>query len=277
MHLDVSFLPLLAKMAATATFVVVATRIAEKSGPLVGAMVATLPLAAAPAYVFLALDHDSRFIAATAVASLAANAANVVFCTIHAVAAQRFRSALSLTVALSTWLLVAFGIHFITWTALSAALLNLAIFALCFPIAARHRQAAMPALQQHWYDVPLRAAMVAVLVATVVTVSSRVGPSITGIFALFPIVLISMVIIFQPRIGGQATAALTANAIMGLVGYGTALVALHVAAIPLGSPTALALALSVSIGWNLSVALVRRRKSLVRPLPARLGDPSSQV
>ena len=72
-------LSLIAKMAVTAGFVLAATITAERAGPLVGGLVATLPIGAGPAYVFLALDHDAHFIAQSAVASLAINAANATF------------------------------------------------------------------------------------------------------------------------------------------------------------------------------------------------------
>ncbi|MGH6977563.1 MAG: hypothetical protein ACREED_11100, partial [Stellaceae bacterium] len=120
------------------------------------------------------------------------------------------------------------------------------------------RAAPMPPTIRRRYDVPLRAGMVSALVAAVVILSMRVGPTVTGLMALFPIVLISLILIFQPRIGGKATAALTANAVIGLGGFAAALVALHAAVIPLGVPAALALALLVSIGCNLAVAIARR-------------------
>ncbi len=47
-----------------------ASMVAERSGPLIGALVATLPVSAGPVYVFLALDHDAAFIAQSALASL---------------------------------------------------------------------------------------------------------------------------------------------------------------------------------------------------------------
>jgi Ca2+/H+ antiporter len=52
------------KMVVTALFVTLATVIAERLGPTVGALVATLPVSAGPVYVFLALDHDAAFISA---------------------------------------------------------------------------------------------------------------------------------------------------------------------------------------------------------------------
>src|SRR5690348_16630587 len=87
---ELSFaLILIVKMAVTAVFVLAATITAERAGPLVGGLVATLPIAAGPAYVFLALDHDAHFIGQSAVASLAVNAVNVVFATTYTLLAQR--------------------------------------------------------------------------------------------------------------------------------------------------------------------------------------------
>lgn len=255
----VFWLVLPAKMAVTAAFVVVAARAAEFAGPLIGAMVATLPISAGPAYVFLALDHGPAFIAASAVSSLAANAANVVFCVVHAAVAQSRSWAASLVAALGAWALFAIGIGAVRWTLSAALLFNLIVFAVSLPIASRFRRVAMPPVHRRWYDLPVRAGLVAVLVAIVVVLSAHVGPKVTGILALFPIVLSSLVLIFQPRIGGPATAALTANSVAGLTGYAAVLVVVHLGAVPLGPAAALLLALCVSVGWNLSIVIIRRR------------------
>ena len=70
-------LTLVLRMAVTAAFVVTASIITERSGPVIGALVATLPISAGPSYVFLALDHDAAFIAEGALASLPINAATI--------------------------------------------------------------------------------------------------------------------------------------------------------------------------------------------------------
>lgn len=264
----VFWLALPAKMAASAAFVLLATLAAELAGPLLGAMVATLPLSAGPAYVFLALDHDPGFIAASALSSLVANAATLVFCAVHAAVAQSRGPVLSLAAPLGAWAVLVVALESTAWTLAGAVLLNLIALALCLPVGRRFRGAAMPKLRRRWYDAPLRAGMVAVLVAIVVDGGARLGPAVTGILALFPIVLTSLVLILQPRAGGPAVAALTANAIAGLGGFAAALVALHLAAVPLGSPAALALALSLSIGWNLAILLRRRYEAAPRPAPA---------
>src|ERR1044072_1246359 len=83
------------QMAVPAGFVMAAAMVAERAGAAIGAIVATLPIAAGPAYVFVALDHDSAFISASAIGSIAAHAATAVFSLVFVVMAQRFGMVLS--------------------------------------------------------------------------------------------------------------------------------------------------------------------------------------
>ena len=119
------------KMAITALFVTVATIIAEKLGAVVGALVATLPVSAGPVYLFLALDHDPTFISASAVASLAMNAATAVFVTAYVRMAQRRSLWISVSLAFIAWLATTLVLSSVRWTALSASVVNLSVFALC--------------------------------------------------------------------------------------------------------------------------------------------------
>ena len=101
--------------------------------------------------------------------------------------------------------------------------------------------------------------MVAALVAVVVTLSFRIGPAASGSLAVFPIVLSSIMLILHNRIGGKATAAVMANAVIGLGGFGVAVLVLALTAERLGSPLALSLTLVVSVVCNLLIFLTRRR------------------
>jgi hypothetical protein len=75
----------------------------------------------------------------------------------------------------------------------------------------------------------------------------------SGTIAIFPIVLTSLMLILHPRIGGPPTAAVIANSISGLVGFGIAIAAMHLAALRFGSVIALSLALVICVGWNLGL------------------------
>jgi hypothetical protein len=260
---DVHFLLVLAlRMAITAAFVISASIITERSGPVIGALVATLPISAGPSYVFLALDHDAAFVAQGALASLPINALTVVMGTIYVVLAQRTSVAISLPAALLVWLTGAVLVRSFAWTLAGGILANIVVLAICLPVVQRFRAAKMPLIVRRWYDIPLRAALVATLVATVVTLSHWVGPAVSGIIALFPVVYSSLMLILQPRIGGPATAAVIANGSWGLIGFGIAIVVLHLGALYPGSPAALSLALATCVTWNLGLWWFGRRRRL---------------
>jgi hypothetical protein len=258
----VFWLALTIKMAVTALFVSVATIIAERLGAVAGALVATLPVSAGPVYVFLALDHDAAFISASAVASLALNTATAIFITVYVLAAQRRSPWISISLATAVWLAVTLALVAVRWTAPSALALNLVVFALCGWIVEPYGRVAMPPTTRPWYDFVMRAGMVALLVGAVVTLSFRIGPTGSGVLAVFPVIYLSMMLILHRRVGGPATAAVLANAVSGLAGFAAALLTLHLAAVPLGSALALIAALSVSVAWNAGLYMARHRKSL---------------
>jgi hypothetical protein len=252
------------RMAVAAAFVVSASFITEHSGPAIGALVATLPISAGPSYVFLALDHDSAFIAQGALASLPINAATIFLGLTYTLLAQRHGLFVSYGAAAAVWIGIAAIIGATPWPLWSGILVNVVAFAICTPLMHRYRHARMPPVARRWYDVPLRASLVAALVATVVTLSGRVGPSISGILALFPAVFSSMILILHPRIGGPATAAVLANSAWGLMGFGMGIAVLHLGALHLGSVAGLSLALATCMSWNLMLWWVRRRKVVAK-------------
>jgi hypothetical protein len=255
------WIALATKMAITALFVSVATIIAERLGAAVGALVATLPVSAGPVYVFLALDHDAAFISASAVASLALNAATAVFVTAYVLIAQRRSLWISVSLAFTVWLAATLALVPVHWTAALAFVLNLIVFALCLWIVRPFCQVPMPPTIRPWYDLLVRAGMVTLLVGAVVTLSFRIGPLGSGVLAVFPVIYTSIMVILHVRVGGPATAAVLANAVPGLAGFGAALLTLHLTAVPLGSALALIVALSVSVAWNAGLYAARHRES----------------
>jgi hypothetical protein len=256
-------LTLVLRMAVTAAFVVSASVITERSGPVIGALVATLPISAGPSYVFLALDHDATFIADGALASLPINAATILLGLTYVVLAQRRNALVSFAGAVAVWIALAMLSRTVHWSLAGGLLANAITFAICLPLLRRYRHVKMPLITRRWYDIPLRAALVATLVATVVTLSGWVGPAVSGVIALFPMVFSSMMLILHPRIGGRPTAAVIANGGWGLIGFGIAIAVLHVAALRFGSAIALSLALGTCVSWNLGLWSNGRRK-LVR-------------
>ena len=265
---DLAFFLILAlRMAIAAAFVVSASIIAERTGPVIGALVATLPISAGPSYVFLALDHDAAFVAQGAQASLSVNAATLFLGLTYVLLAQRHGMLVSMACSILVWLTLAVLLRLLDLSVAGGLLANAVAFAICVPVTQRYCHVKMPLITRRWYDIPLRAALVATLVAIVVTVSGRVGPAISGVLALFPVVFTSLMLILHPRIGGPPTAAVIANSGWGLMGLALALALLHVAALRFGSGVALSLALAICVGWNLALWWNGRRK-VVKSAPS---------
>ncbi|MBV8751943.1 MAG: hypothetical protein JO328_03695 [Hyphomicrobiales bacterium] len=264
---DPQLLVFAVKIVLTAAIVVAAATATERAGPLLGALIVTLPIGAGPSYVFLALQHDSAFIGASALGSLAVNALNGVFALVYAALAQRRGLFVSLASALAVWVVLAAAMRPVEWTLARGILLNVAVYAVCLPGAARFRHAAMPIYRRRWYDAPLRALLVSAIVAAVLALSTRVGPTTTGILATAPMVMTSMTLILHPRVGGKVSAAVMANGLTGLVGFGVSLLVLHAAVLAFGNAAGLALWILFSMGWNLCLwALWRRRLPLRGPV-----------
>ncbi len=261
------WLALFLKMAITAFFVVGASYAAERAGPLVGAMVATLPIAAGPAYFFLALDHDAAFIAQSALASLVVNVVTSVFSLVYAVRAQRHGLAASVLPALAIWFALSYLMRSVEWTTWTALAFNVIGIVVCILLGERFRHVRVPPSAPRWTDLVLRAGMVGVLVATVVGLSSTVGPTVTGILAVFPIVLLSLTLILHPRIGGPATAAVLANSLLGMAGFSATCLFAHLTVERIGVAPGLTLALAVSVGCNLAFWAMRRRAAVRSPRP----------
>jgi len=251
---DLAFILTLAlRMAVTAAFVVSASVITERSGPVIGALVATLPISAGPSYVFLARDHDAAFIAEAALASLPINAITIFLCLTYVVLAQRRSAAVSFAGAVMVWSALAALSRTVHWSLAGGLIANAVAYAICLPLLRRFRHVKMPPITRRWYDIPLRASLVATLVATVVILSKWVGPGVSGTIALFPVVFTSMMLILHPRIGGPATAAVLANSGWGLIGLGIAIAVLHLADLRFGSVVGLSLALATCVSWNLGL------------------------
>lgn len=260
MLLDPAFVLLLAKMAAAAISVVLASLVAERTGPLIAAMVATLPVSAGPIYVFLAMDHDDRFIAGAALASLSSNLATGAFCFTYVFAAQRLATLSALAAAFAAWgaALLALGAAKLPF-AIAGPLIFVVFPAIHFIVRPHLRATAPARMQRPWFAIPMRAAGVAALVGVVTSISFWAGPQWSGLLATFPIVMTSLVAILQPTLGGKATAAVIGSSLLGLMGFGLGVAAVHVAAEPLGRWWALAAGLAVCVAWNLALVAWARR------------------
>jgi len=267
MPLDALLLPLIIKIVAAALVVVAASLAAEKAGPFYGGMITALPVSTGPAFVMLAMEHGDGFVADAALSGMVGNATIVLYLALLVRIAPRWSMPATVIASSVFWIATASTLRSaVEWTLPLALLLTLA----CYGIAAWVVSAPIPAdktvrtARSRWYDIPARAGLVGLLVATVTTLSHSIGPTATGIAAVFPIALTSLTAILHGRLGGGVVAAAMRSALLTNPGLALALTTAHLLAEPAGRFVALGAALAVSLSWAGGLLVWRLR----RPQPA---------
>jgi hypothetical protein len=260
------WLALGAKMVATAAIVVASCLVVERTSPLVGALVATLPISAGPAYIFLALEHGGGFIAEGTPASLASIGATAFFATVYGALARTRGRLVSTAAALGVWLVVVTVLRAAAPGLGAIAVADVVIFATGIAVTARWRRApSIGRVRSSPWDIPVRAGATMALVGAVVVTGRALGPGAAGLLALAPVVLVSLALLLHPRIGGAAAAAVMANTLHGLAGYIPAMTLMALIAPRFGATLALLAALTICLGWNGALLAVARRRRTTAP------------
>ena len=211
----------------------------------------------------LALQHDAAFIAASALGSFAVNAATFVLLTALALLAPRVHWGWALLGALCAWAVSVALIRQVAWNVPGAALLNIGVVLVCLALTrstGREGGAPRGPIRRRWFELPVPAGGVGLVVGGVVTGSRALGPTLTGMATVFPVAFTSFAFLVLPRVGGAIGAAIMVSALRAMPGFALALLTLHLAAMPLGVWAALAVALLPSLGWSVMLMAGRKRR-----------------
>ena len=177
------------------------------------------------------------------------------------VLAQKRVLAVSLGVAVGSWIILAQLVRSLNWNLYSAGLLNLLVYSICITLSWRYRGVTAPRMVRQWYELPLRTALVCTLMAAVLLLSQWGGAEAAGMVAVYPISTTCTMLILHARIGGPASAAVITNGLWGIFGIGIGLFVLASTALSLGASVGLALLLAVPVTWNMSVWRIRQRRA----------------
>ena len=219
----------------------------------------------------LAIDYYDAFLAVSALNSFVGNTGAVIFLVVLAYAAPRLSMIATLALATLIWLIVAAAIGTQTWTlpwAIAVNVLGLAAAVLL----TRDIPAGPPpgrTIQARWYDLPIRGTIVGLFVAAVVSLGHVIGPKATGIIAVYPVTLTSLVLLAMPRLGGQTTAATMASIVRSMIGFSAGFLLITVTVESWGAALSLSAALLVMVAWaGLRMAhrwLTQPRRSSLSP------------
>jgi uncharacterized membrane protein (GlpM family) len=264
--LDIALLAVAARGLATAGFVGGVVALMERASPFIGGIVLALPIVTAPAYLFIILHHDTAFVAQAALGSLATIGAVLLFLVSVIALVGRVPMPLALLGGLAAWFVTGLVIR-----SLPAALpVSLGILAACGLVAwlsGRHVPMTAPAARGRspWYEIALRGSAAGLLVAAVSGLAHLLGPTVAGIFASFPVALLTVCWFLPHRLEATGIRAALRATEIGMLSHMPFFASLALLGPHLGLPAAFALGLTGSLGIAVTLALLRRRH--LRRLP----------
>lgn len=252
------------KIVITVGITVGASIVVERSGPFIGALIASLPTAGGAALIILAMEHTPFFIAQSMIGSMVVAAVCAIYSLTYAALAQRHGLLVSLGGAMAVWFIGALGSRLIGWTANTALLLDIVVFSITILAARRFLGdgKVKPRVDVTSRDVAWRVAVVTLCVLIVTGLSSSIGSYFSGVFAFFPVAMSSFFIILHLRLGGKVAASVAAHVQAPLVGLFLGLYAVHHLAEIIGVWWAYGVGLAIGISWNGALWLWRRQRAL---------------
>jgi hypothetical protein len=211
-------------------------------GPGVAGWLSAFPVVSGPILLFMALEQGPTFTARAAVGTLSAVLAILAFGIAYAWAATRHAWPISLAVGLVAYAAAVTGLSHGTpsLTLFAPAVLSALVLApRLYPSLAMHQhQPARPAS-----DILLRMLAGALLVWLVTHFAARMGPSLSGVLAMFP-VMGSVLTVFSHRQSGSAFAIhMLRGMVLGYYAFGAFCIVLALALPSAGIEPAFLLAL----------------------------------
>ncbi len=251
---------LLLKLGLVPTLICVVTLAGRRWGPAVAGWLSAFPIVSAPILFFITIEQGPVFAAHAAAATLSAVLAILVFATTYAWAATRYRWGLCIGAAFVAYFSAVTALRFwapslpVAATAVLAAQLLAPRLFPTLPVDPARALARPNDL--HW-----RMIAGAMLVLLVTQFSSRLGPQLSGMFAMFP-VMGSVLAVFSHRNSGAGFAVkLLRGTVLGYYAFAVFCIALSLALQSMGTGAAFLLSLGSAILVQLISRLYLQRTS----------------
>ncbi len=247
------------KLALVPALIGAVTLAGRRWGPSVAGWLSAFPIVAGPILYFIAVEQGSMFVARAAVGTLSAVLAILAFGISYSWAATRYSWHTSLVAGFGAYLVAVAFLTFVSPTLwITAALVfgGLLVAPRLFPTL--HTTASIAPSGGN--DIYVRMIAGAALVFLVTHFSSKLGPQLSGVFAMFP-VMASVVVAFSHRYSGAEFAVnLLRGMVLGFYSFATFCLVLAVALPAMGIGAGFVLSLSCAALVQAGSRLYLRRK-----------------
>lgn len=258
---DPALQAILIRLLATAFVIIAVTLSVELFGPLVGGVLAGLPITVGPGFYFLIGMAEPAFVSRAASYAVVSLCAMQCFLLAYVLAANRWRPIAALGCALAAWLAGVILIHWFSLGLAASAVLFLVMTGVCAsigrmvlpPAAAR-----APAGKTSRTSLFLRGALAGILVAAVTTASHWLGPAVSGLLLSFPIGYSVISITLHQQLGRVTVMRTMYSAIYGTMSLGGFCTVLALAVLHQRPYAALGMAFAASLLITFLLVVWRR-------------------
>lgn len=187
-------------------------------GAAVAGWLAGLPVVAGPVLFFIAIEHGPAFAATAAAGTLAGVAGAVAFAIVYSWVATRFAWPASFACGLAAYFSVVAVLNLIAPSLALAALVSVGSL-LVGPRLFPRTTPAAPIVVSTYPEVACRMLAGATLVVLVTHFSESLGPQLSGLLAVFPVITSVLAVFSHWRSGYGCTVLLLRGLLFGLIAF----------------------------------------------------------
>lgn len=214
-------LDVLIRIITTAAIVIIVTTSVGTFGPVVGGLLAGLPIALGPGFYFLLDTVSVKFLAQTATFSLLALSATQAFLLTYIMTARYGLQILSLVTSIAIWVFFLAGLKQLPMTLLFASLLFACMTCGTYLIGCRFVMTKSQVRKKEgFWMLVLRAFMGGLMVAIVTITAPLLGGEYTGMLLAFPIFYVLLSITIHQQYGAATVINVLHSALLGTIGLG---------------------------------------------------------
>ena len=208
------------KLLITPVLIGTASLAGRRWGPAVSGLLVGFPLTSGPIIVFLALERGTAFAQATAIGMVGSACSQAAFALAFAIVARRAAWPFGLTAATlaflaTTALLAPMALTLVPVTVAAVAATSAALRLLPEGLGT---DVMAPRPLPHW-DLPGRMIVATAFVIVLTTVSSALGPRLTGLLSSFPVYAAVLTSFAQHQQGVAAALRFLRGLLLGVYGY----------------------------------------------------------
>jgi hypothetical protein len=205
---------LVLKLTLTPLLIALATLAARRWGPIIGGWIVGLPLTSGPVSVFLALEQGREFADTAAHSALLGVIAVLVFCVSYPYFARKFNCLITVAITLVLYflavsVLASVSLPLIITTPLVAILIAVAL-RVVGPV-----KTDLPVMSPPSWDLPVRMLAATTIVLLVTTLSTLLGPQLSGVLSAFPVFICVMSVFSHHFFGAAITQQMARGVIAG--------------------------------------------------------------